>query len=92
MEISPSLISFLLLALIFYSFIRISQKAGYSWLWAFLMFVPIVNFVIFCFFAFKVWPIEKELFYSYKLIAYYKFIISKYGDEYLIKKLTEETF
>lgn len=40
---------------------KIVTKAGYPWPWIFIMFVPIVNIVFLCLFAFKAWPIEQEL-------------------------------
>ena len=45
----------------FYVYSRIVKKAGYPWPWIFIMFVPIVNIVMFLIFALKEWPIEREL-------------------------------
>lgn len=44
-----------------YVYSRIVKKAGYPWPWIFIMFVPVVNIVMFCIFALKEWPIEREL-------------------------------
>lgn len=44
-----------------YVYSRIIKKAGYPWPWIFIMFVPIVNIVMFLIFALREWPIEREL-------------------------------
>jgi hypothetical protein len=38
----------------------IGSKAGYSWPWCLLFFIPGVNLVLFLMFAFGEWPIEKR--------------------------------
>lgn len=47
---------------VLYIISRIAVKAGYSWTWCFLMWIPIVNLFMATIFAFVKWPIEKELF------------------------------
>lgn len=39
---------------------RIWSKAGFNGAWSLLMLVPIANFVVFIYFAFAEWPIEKK--------------------------------
>ncbi len=41
--------------------VLIFRKAGYSGVQIILLFVPIVNLVIFVWFALTEWPIQKEL-------------------------------
>ncbi len=50
-----------LLALFVWAYVRIIQKAGYSGWWVLMGLVPIGNLVMLCLFAFKEWPIEREL-------------------------------
>lgn len=76
-----SIISFLMLALIFYAIVRIAERAGYYWAWALLMFIPILNFIIVCFFAFRVWPIEKFIWFQSKKIQDYENLIEQYQNE-----------
>ncbi|PFG34980.1 hypothetical protein [Sanguibacter antarcticus] len=45
----------------FWVYSRIPAKAGYPWPWVFILLVPIANIVFVCLFAFKPWPIEREL-------------------------------
>ena len=40
---------------------RIVSKAGYNGAWSLLLFVPIVNLIMICIFAFGEWPIYREL-------------------------------
>jgi hypothetical protein len=40
--------------------ISIFTKAGFSKLMALLMFIPILNFFVFLYFAFTEWPIERQ--------------------------------
>lgn len=42
-------------------YIKIISKAGYSGWWVLIMFVPIVNIIMFLVFAYKEWPIQREL-------------------------------
>ena len=41
--------------------VLIFKKAGYSGLQTILLFVPLVNVIVFIWFALTEWPIEKEL-------------------------------
>jgi len=52
-------IPILILVIMFYATIRIVQRAGYHWVWTLLMYVPGLNVIIYCIFAFRTWPIEK---------------------------------
>ena len=40
---------------------KIVARTGYPWPWVFIVFVPIVNFVMLLLLAFKTWPVEREL-------------------------------
>lgn len=52
----------LILALVpLWAYVRIIRRAGYSGWWVLVGLVPIVNFVMFLVFAFKEWPIQREL-------------------------------
>ena len=44
-------------------YVRIIRKAGYSGWWVLMALVPIGNLVMLGFFAFKEWPIRRELEY-----------------------------
>jgi hypothetical protein len=41
--------------------VRIIRRAGYSGWWILIALVPVVNVVMFLVFAFKEWPIQREL-------------------------------
>ena len=43
------------------AYVKIISRAGYSGWWVLMMFVPIVNIVMLLIFAFKEWPIQREL-------------------------------
>lgn len=43
------------------AYVKIISRAGYSGWWVLVMFVPIVNVVMLLIFAFKEWPIQREL-------------------------------
>lgn len=43
------------------AYIKIISKAGYSGWWVLIMFVPIANVVMLLVFAYKEWPIQREL-------------------------------
>jgi|SRR6478609_1023621 hypothetical protein len=43
------------------AYIKIISRAGYSGWWVLIMLVPIVNVVMLLVFAFKEWPIQREL-------------------------------
>jgi len=44
-------------------YVRIVRRAGYSGWWVLMALVPIGNLVMLCLFAFKEWPIQRELTY-----------------------------
>lgn len=76
-----SIISFLMAALLFYAIIRIAQRVGYNWMWVFLMFIPVLNFIVVCLFAFKVWPVEKFTWWQARKIEEYESLIEQYQKE-----------
>ncbi len=43
------------------AYIKVIMKAGYSGWWIFILLVPIVNVVMLLVFAYKEWPIQREL-------------------------------
>ena len=43
------------------AYIKIISKAGYSGWWVLIMFVPIVNVIMLLVFAYKEWPIQREV-------------------------------
>ena len=90
MDQSVGLVSFLLFALIFYAITRIAQRAGYNWAWALLMCIPVLNFIVVCFFAFRTWPIEKFMWWQSMKIKDYENLIEQYQNEIDgMKKLRE---
>lgn len=50
-----------ILILVFWAYVRIIRRAGYSGWWILIAVVPLVNLVMFLVFAFKDWPIQREL-------------------------------
>ena len=50
-----------ILILMVWAYIRIIRRAGYSGWWILIGVVPLVNLVMFLVFAFKEWPIQREL-------------------------------
>ncbi|WP_193616503.1 hypothetical protein [Goekera deserti] len=46
-----------------YASVRIIRRAGYSGWWVLMGFVPIGNLIMLGFFAFKQWPVLRELEY-----------------------------
>ena len=44
-----------------WAYVRIIRRAGYSGWWILIALVPLVNVVMFLVFAFKEWPIQREL-------------------------------
>lgn len=50
-----------MIAFMVFVYAKIIGRSGYPWPWVFIMFVPIVNLVMLCIFAFKPWPIQREL-------------------------------
>lgn len=45
------------------AFVRILHQAGYSGWWVLIGLVPVVNIVMFFVFAFRQWPVRRELDY-----------------------------
>jgi hypothetical protein len=43
------------------AYIKIISRAGYSGWWVLIILVPIVNIVMLLIFAYKEWPIQREL-------------------------------
>ena len=50
-----------ILIVMLWAYIRIIRRAGYSGWWILIGMVPLVNIVMFLVFAFKQWPIQREL-------------------------------
>ena len=52
----------LVVAIIFLvAYIQIIRRAGYSGWWVLVWFVPLLNVVMLLIFAYKEWPIQREL-------------------------------
>ena len=49
------------LIILLWAYVRIIRRAGYSGWWILIGVVPLVNLVMFLVFAFKEWPIQREL-------------------------------
>ena len=43
------------------AYVKIISRAGYSGWWVLILFVPLVNVIMLLIFAFKEWPIQREL-------------------------------
>jgi len=54
------LIVIVILILYFLPIMKILQKAGYSGWWCLIVFVPLVNIVMFYVFAFANWPVLRD--------------------------------
>ena len=54
------LIVVVILILYFVPIVKILQKAGYSGWWCLIVFVPLVNVVMFYVFAFANWPVLRD--------------------------------
>jgi uncharacterized membrane protein YhaH (DUF805 family) len=54
------LIVIVILILYFVPIVKILQKAGYSGWWCLIVFVPLVNVVMFYVFAFANWPVLRD--------------------------------
>jgi Na+/melibiose symporter-like transporter len=54
------LIVIVILAFYFIPIIKILQKAGYSGWWCLIVFVPLVNIIMFYVFAFANWPALRD--------------------------------
>lgn len=52
-----------LLVFFVWCYVRIIRRAGYSGWWILMALVPIGNLIMLGFFAFKEWPIQRELNY-----------------------------
>lgn len=50
-----------LLVAVAWAYVNIVRRAGYSGWWVLIGLVPIVNVVMFMIFAFKEWPVQREL-------------------------------
>jgi len=60
--ISILIVLYVVLLIIFiWAYVRIIRRAGYSGWWVLIGLVPLVNVVMFLVFAFKEWPIQREL-------------------------------
>ena len=53
------LILLIIALMVFVPFGKILSRTGHSPLWAILLIIPIVNWVVIWVFAFKKWPIDK---------------------------------
>jgi hypothetical protein len=52
----------LILAIVFFiAYIQIIRRAGYSGWWVLVLIVPLLNIVMLLIFAYKEWPIQREL-------------------------------
>jgi len=65
-NVGPALTAILLvyaviLVVFVWAYVRIIRRAGYSGWWILIGLVPLVNVVMFLVFAFKEWPIQREL-------------------------------
>lgn len=56
----PELLIILVIGIVV-AFCRIFRKAGYPWALGLLMFVPILNLILFFVLAFKRWPQERRI-------------------------------
>jgi uncharacterized membrane protein YhaH (DUF805 family) len=56
-----SLLGLALAVIFFIVYIQIIRRAGYSGWWVLVMFVPVLNVVMLLIFAYKEWPIQREL-------------------------------
>ena len=54
------LIVVVILILYFLPIVKILQKAGYSGWWCLIVFIPLVNVVMFYVFAFANWPVLRD--------------------------------
>jgi hypothetical protein len=50
-----------LLAFVVWGYVRIIRRAGYSGWWVLIGLVPVANIVMFFIFAFRPWPVQREL-------------------------------
>jgi uncharacterized membrane protein YhaH (DUF805 family) len=59
--IGAGLFALLIWLVFLIAYIKIISKAGYSGWWVLIMFVPIVNVIMLLIFAYKEWPIQREV-------------------------------
>jgi uncharacterized membrane protein YhaH (DUF805 family) len=59
--VATGLIGLALAVVFFVAYIKIISRAGYSGWWVLVMFVPVLNVVMLLIFAYKQWPIQREL-------------------------------
>src|SRR3954471_5704222 len=52
-----------LIVFVIWCYVRIIRRTGYSGWWILMSLVPIGNLIMLGFFAFKAWPIQRELTY-----------------------------
>jgi hypothetical protein len=52
-----------LIVFVIWCYVRVIRRAGYSGWWLLMSLVPIGNLIMLGFFAFKEWPIRRELEY-----------------------------
>ena len=55
------LLGLALVVIFFVAYIQIIRRAGYSGWWVLVWFVPLLNVVMLLIFAYKEWPIQREL-------------------------------
>ncbi len=56
-----SLLGFVLAVVFVIAYVQIVRRAGYSGWWILVLLVPILNVVMLLMFAYKEWPIQREL-------------------------------
>jgi hypothetical protein len=59
--VAISVAGFVVAVVFFIAYIQIIRRAGYSGWWILVWFVPILNVVMLLIFAYKEWPIQREL-------------------------------
>jgi uncharacterized protein DUF805 len=60
--VSILIVLYVVILIVFiWAYVRIIRRAGYSGWWILIGLVPLVNVVMFLIFAFKEWPIQREL-------------------------------
>jgi uncharacterized membrane protein YhaH (DUF805 family) len=62
-EIALGAVALVFAIFIFWMYVRIIRRTGYSGWWVLLAFVPLGNLIGLAFFAFSEWPILRELAY-----------------------------
>ncbi len=56
-----SLLGFVLAVVFVIAYVQIVRRAGYSGWWILILLVPVLNVVMLLIFAYKEWPIQREL-------------------------------